>query len=326
MVVTAKQDKKITRIENSKINKVIQNRTDSNYWSPLTHLVEEWASNDNSMKADKIHYYIPTAINRAIWLNAPRSSSIKKKQKEQRNCSATVKDMPRITTSESASSVSKNERVMARTNMAQTTTSKLASSASENEQVMARTTTTTNPTISNSNISESERRNIGSELASTVSQLEDEMNKILDEFNRMDNSIEQILTIAEKNSGVADGIYDCAATSGVAAVADIKDLVPTGEQSNKVFIIPNSEAMPATKKYKLGYKLRGPATEMTVVPGVNSSLISACKFADADYITVLEKNGLKIYDGKTTIINYLKTQCLVDTETRMVSGEYHSNR
>ena len=174
---------------------------------------------------------------------------IKKKQKEQRICSATVKDMPRTTTSESASSVSENERVMARTNMAQTTTSKLASSASENERVMARTTTTTNPTISNRNISKSKRRNIGSELAVTVSQLEEEMETILDEFNRIDDSIEQMLTIAEENSGVADGIYDYAATSGVAAVADIKDLVPTGKQPNKVFIIPNSEAMLATNKY-----------------------------------------------------------------------------
>ena len=135
-------------------------------------------------------------------------------------------------------------------------------------------------------------------MAVTVSQLEEEMDRILDEFDRMDDSIDQMLNIAEENSEVADGIYDCAATSGVAAVADIKDLVPTGKQSNKVFIIPNSEAMPATEMYKLGYELRDPATEMNVVPGVHSSLISACKFADADYITVLEKNGLKIYDGK----------------------------
>ena len=41
---------------------------------------------------------------------------------------------------------------------------------------------------------------------------------------------------------------------------------------------------------------------MNAVPGVHSSLISACKFADADYITILGKNGLKIYDGQTTKI------------------------
>ena len=146
------------------------------------------------------------------------------------------------------------------------------------------------------------------ELASKVSQLEDEMNKILDDFNRIDDLIEQMLSTVKKNSEVADGIYDCAATSGVAAVAavaDIKDLVPTGEQSSKVFIIPNSEAMPATKKYKLRYKLRDPATEMNVVPGVHSSLISACKFADTDYITVSEKNGLKSMMEKQQELLYL---------------------
>ena len=58
--------------------------------------------------------------------------------------------------------------------------------------------------------------------------------------------------------------------------------------------------MPATDKYKLGYDLRDPATEINVVSGVHLSLISTCKFADADYITILAKDGLKIHDGKTT--------------------------
>ena len=38
---------------------------------------------------------------------------------------------------------------------------------------------------------------------------------------------------------------------------------------------------------------------MNVVPGVHTSLISTCKMADAGYITVLDKQGLKIYDGTT---------------------------
>ncbi|MCP4744891.1 MAG: hypothetical protein GY874_01945, partial [Desulfobacteraceae bacterium] len=41
---------------------------------------------------------------------------------------------------------------------------------------------------------------------------------------------------------------------------------------------------------------------MNVVPGVHTSLISACKAADAGYITVLDKDELNIYDSKTTRI------------------------
>ena len=60
--------------------------------------------------------------------------------------------------------------------------------------------------------------------------------------------------------------------------------------------------MPASDKMKLPHQLRHPATEMNVVPGMHTSLISGCKFADADYVTVLDKNELNIYDGRTTTI------------------------
>ncbi len=38
---------------------------------------------------------------------------------------------------------------------------------------------------------------------------------------------------------------------------------------------------------------------MNVVQGVHSTLISACKLADADYVTVLDKNGLNVYGEAT---------------------------
>ena len=64
-------------------------------------------------------------------------------------------------------------------------------------------------------------------------------------------------------------------------------------------MLPNSKKMNATDKMALDYELRAPAAEMNVVPGVYISLISACKMADAGYVTVLSKDGLKFYNGTT---------------------------
>ena len=41
---------------------------------------------------------------------------------------------------------------------------------------------------------------------------------------------------------------------------------------------------------------------MNVVPGLESTLVSVCKMAEADCITVLDKGEAKIYDGKTAKI------------------------
>ena len=52
----------------------------------------------------------------------------------------------------------------------------------------------------------------------------------------------------------------------------------------------------------MDHKLRDPATEMHLVKDLHTSLVSVPKLADADYITVLDKKGAKIYDGYTTTI------------------------
>ncbi len=41
---------------------------------------------------------------------------------------------------------------------------------------------------------------------------------------------------------------------------------------------------------------------MNVVPGVDFTQISTCKLADVDYVTILDKNGLNVYDGTTARI------------------------
>ena len=56
------------------------------------------------------------------------------------------------------------------------------------------------------------------------------------------------------------------------------------------------------KKMELDLEIRKVALKMNVVPGLESTLVSVCKMAEADYITVLDKNEARIYDGKTVKI------------------------
>jgi hypothetical protein len=88
------------------------------------------------------------------------------------------------------------------------------------------------------------------------------------------------------------GILDSGATSGAITESNKHTLEPTGKKSHKVFILPDGTKAPATKIHQLCNKLHSPATEMNVVPGITKSLVSICKIADADYITVLKKTGL----------------------------------
>ncbi len=98
------------------------------------------------------------------------------------------------------------------------------------------------------------------------------------------------------------GILDSGATSGAITESDKHTLKPTGKKLHKVFILPDGTKAPATKIHQLCNKLCLPATEMNMVPGITKSLVSICKIADADYITVLDKNGANIYNATTTTV------------------------
>jgi hypothetical protein len=87
------------------------------------------------------------------------------------------------------------------------------------------------------------------------------------------------------------GILDSGATFGAIIESNKHTLEPTGKKSHKVFILPDGTKAPATKIRQLRNKLCFPATEMNVVPGITKSLVSICKIADTDYITVLDKMG-----------------------------------
>ena len=98
------------------------------------------------------------------------------------------------------------------------------------------------------------------------------------------------------------GIYDIGATSGVGALEDANYFISTVKNSNKCFVIPNIDTMSENEIMKLAHELRDPENKVDIVPGVHSTMISGVKFADADYVTILDKEGINIYDGKTTKI------------------------
>ena len=51
-----------------------------------------------------------------------------------------------------------------------------------------------------------------------------------------------------------------------------------------------------TERIKLAHELRAPSDEVDIVPGVHSTLLSGVKFSDSDYVTMLDKEGIIIYD------------------------------
>ena len=60
--------------------------------------------------------------------------------------------------------------------------------------------------------------------------------------------------------------------------------------------------MSATERMILAHKLSAPEDEVDIVPGVYSTLLSVVKLADADYVTILDKEGIKIYYREKTKI------------------------
>ena len=57
--------------------------------------------------------------------------------------------------------------------------------------------------------------------------------------------------------------------------------------------------MLATESMKLEHKLRALEDEVDTVLGVHYSVLSGLNFADSDYVTILDKEGINTYYGKT---------------------------
>jgi hypothetical protein len=99
------------------------------------------------------------------------------------------------------------------------------------------------------------------------------------------------------------GILDSGATSGAAPEEDEDQFDDSGQMSSKTFMLPDKRTHRATKKMLLKHRLREGAREINIVPGLHTTLISVPKLADANYVTIFDKNEAKIYDATITNIS-----------------------
>ena len=104
-------------------------------------------------------------------------------------------------------------------------------------------------------------------------------------------------------------VYDSGATSSCGREVD--PFERTGESSTKIFQVPTGELAVGSERAKLLHPLRDPATEVDVVPAMTrDTLISTGKFADAGYVSVFDKDGVRIYDGTSARIDVSKEAIL----------------
>ncbi len=96
-------------------------------------------------------------------------------------------------------------------------------------------------------------------------------------------------------------VVDSGCTSGV-GTSDYP-CQQTGRASKKKFVLPGGKIVNATEIAEYLFKVRVPAQELHITPGVTeNSLLSTSKFADANYITIFDKEAVNIYDANETTI------------------------
>ncbi len=61
--------------------------------------------------------------------------------------------------------------------------------------------------------------------------------------------------------------------------------------------------MAATEIAEYPFQVRDPAKQLHITPGITTnSLLSTSKFAEANYITIFDKEEVNIYDANNTVI------------------------
>ncbi len=107
------------------------------------------------------------------------------------------------------------------------------------------------------------------------------------------------------NGTIPFTVVDSGCTSGVGTSDD--PCQRTGHASKKKFLLPGVKIVNATKIAKYPFKVRALAQELYITPGVTkNSLLSTSKFADANYITIFDKEAVNIYDANDTTITVMR--------------------
>ena len=103
------------------------------------------------------------------------------------------------------------------------------------------------------------------------------------------------------NGTIAYTVADSGATSNVGTADDPSQR--TGKASEKVFILPGGQKAAATEIAEYPFPLRPPAAEVHITPDiVSNSLMSTGLLADANYISVFDKEEVNIYDANDVTI------------------------
>ncbi len=104
---------------------------------------------------------------------------------------------------------------------------------------------------------------------------------------------------------------DTGCTLGAGAEKDMDCFHDTGLPSEKVFMLPDTSKIKATKKMQLKHDLHAGEGKMNIVPNLHLTLISAPKMADHGYVAVFDKTEARIYNGTTTTITISREPLIV---------------
>ena len=99
---------------------------------------------------------------------------------------------------------------------------------------------------------------------------------------------------------IKTAVFDSGATSNFGMEGD--DFILTKEKSNKIFHMPTGTTALAIVKAKLHHIVREPKRTVDMVPNLkHNSLMSARKFADSNYISVLKTTEVSVYDDMSNL-------------------------
>ena len=102
---------------------------------------------------------------------------------------------------------------------------------------------------------------------------------------------------------------DSGATSSV--VTQTNPFAKTGQQSNKVFRLPNGASEGAREIGELATNVRALARDVHITPSITkTSPLSTAKFADAGYTTIFDGNQVNIYNQHNTVITVSRAAIL----------------
>jgi hypothetical protein len=102
------------------------------------------------------------------------------------------------------------------------------------------------------------------------------------------------------NGTITTTIADSGATSCVGTTAN--PCPRSGQPLDKQFILPSGNVIPATEEAEYPFNVRAPANKLHNTPGVSQhSLISTGEFANANYITVFDKEMVNVNNAINTI-------------------------